>query len=91
MTTLRLVAAGNPTKSPDGALGLLVFLALAVVVYFLFRSMNKHLRKVARAKFDGDGGASDDDRATPAQQGARAAAGRGKAGSGRPPRPRPHP
>jgi len=49
MTTLRLVAAGNPTKSPDGALGLLVFLALAVVVYFLFRSMNKHLRKVARA------------------------------------------
>lgn len=47
-----IVAAGNPTKSPDGALGLLVFLALAVVVYFLFRSMNKHLRKAQRMKYD---------------------------------------
>jgi hypothetical protein len=47
-----LRAAADPTKSPDGALGLLVFLVLAVVVYFLFRSMNKHLRKVQRIKFD---------------------------------------
>lgn len=54
MTAFVIAAAGNPTKSPDGALGLLVFLVLALVVYFLFRSMNKHLRKAQRMKLDED-------------------------------------
>jgi hypothetical protein len=45
-----IVAAADPSKSPNGALGLLVFLVLAVVVVFLFRSMNHHLRKAARMK-----------------------------------------
>jgi len=41
-------AADSQAKNPNGALGLLVFLVLAVVVVFLFRSMNGHLRKVRR-------------------------------------------
>ena len=41
-------AADSQTKNPNGALGLLVFLVLAIVVVFLFRSMNGHLRKVRR-------------------------------------------
>ncbi|MCL6551053.1 MAG: hypothetical protein K6T37_08595 [Acidothermus cellulolyticus] len=40
-------AAANPTKNPNGGLGFLVVLALGVAVYFLFRSMNKHLRRAA--------------------------------------------
>ncbi|MBX6371924.1 MAG: hypothetical protein IRZ02_06685 [Acidothermus sp.] len=49
--------AANPTKSPNGGLGLLVVLLLAVAVYFLFRSMNKHLKKAASLRDDdhGDG------------------------------------
>lgn len=47
-----VVAAASQTKSPDGALGLLVFLVLAVVVFFLFRSMNKHLRKARQIDYD---------------------------------------
>jgi hypothetical protein len=47
-----VVASGQQTKSPNGALGLLVFLALAVGVVFLLRSMTRHLRKVERINFD---------------------------------------
>jgi hypothetical protein len=46
------VAAADVAKSPNGALGLVVFLVLAVAVAFLFRSMNRHLRKAARMKLD---------------------------------------
>ena len=49
---VHVVAAASQTKSPDGALGLLVFLVLAVVVVFLFRSMNKHLRKARQINYD---------------------------------------
>lgn len=52
-TALAIVIAGDQqTKSPNGALGLLVFLALAVGVVFLLRSMTRHLRKVERMSFD---------------------------------------
>ena len=45
---LTISAAAEPNKNPNGAWGLLVFLILAIVVVFLFRSMNKHLRKAQR-------------------------------------------
>jgi hypothetical protein len=48
------LAAADPNKSLSGGLGLLVFLALAVVVVFLFRSMNHHLRKVRKINFEDD-------------------------------------
>jgi hypothetical protein len=52
-TVFAVVAAANQqTKSPNGALGLLVFLVLAVGVVFLLRSMTRHLRKVERMSFD---------------------------------------
>jgi hypothetical protein len=48
-----LVAAANDApKNMNGAWGLLVFALLAVVVFFLFRSMNKHLRKAQRMDED---------------------------------------
>ncbi len=48
------VLADSTTKSPNGALGLLVVFVLAVVVVVLFRSMTGHLRKVDRMKLDDD-------------------------------------
>jgi hypothetical protein len=54
-TVLIHVAAATDNqqaKSPNGALGLLVFLILAVAVVFLLRSMTKHLHKVERMNFD---------------------------------------
>ena len=45
-------AADTTAKNPNGALGLLVFLVLAVAVVFLLRSMTKHLRKVQKINFD---------------------------------------
>jgi uncharacterized membrane protein len=45
-------AADAQAKNPNGALGLLVFLVLAVAVVFLLRSMTKHLRKVDKINFD---------------------------------------
>jgi hypothetical protein len=47
-----VLAADQQTKSPNGALGLLVFLLLAVAVVFLLRSMVKHLHKAERMTFD---------------------------------------
>ena len=46
------VTADAQAKDPNGALGLLVFLVLAVAVVFLLRSMTKHLRKVDKINFD---------------------------------------
>jgi uncharacterized membrane protein len=45
---LLLAAADDAPKNMNGGWGLLVFVLLAIVVFFLFRSMNKHLRKVQR-------------------------------------------
>jgi hypothetical protein len=54
MTALALatVTADAQAKNPNGALGLLVFLVLAVAVVFLLRSMTKHLKKVDKINFD---------------------------------------
>ena len=52
LTAFFYAAADQQAKSPNGALGLLVFLILAVAVVFLLRSMTKHLRKVERINFD---------------------------------------
>jgi cytochrome c biogenesis protein CcdA len=46
------VAADQQAKSPNGALGLLVFLIVAVAVVFLLRSMVKQLNKVKKINFD---------------------------------------
>jgi hypothetical protein len=53
VTTLHLLAAAGPTKSANGGLGLVVVFAIAVVVFFLLRSMTRHLRKVDRMKAEG--------------------------------------
>jgi hypothetical protein len=45
---LLLAAADDAPKNMNGGWGLLVFVLLAIVVFFLFRSMNKHLRKAQR-------------------------------------------
>jgi hypothetical protein len=71
---ITITAAAEPNKNPNGAWGLLVFVILAIVVVFLFRSMNKHLRKAARMKAE----------ETEAAEVARKQARR------KPPRPRPH-
>lgn len=60
-----LVAASSNDVAP-GTLGFLVVFGMAVVLFFLFRSMSKHLRKVnAAARKDEAGGSpeskSDDD------------------------------
>lgn len=52
MTALQLVVADAQTKSANGAEGLLVFLFLAVALFFLLRSMTKHLRKAQLMKLD---------------------------------------
>jgi len=52
MTALQLVVADAQTKSANGAEGLLVFLFLAVALFFLLRSMTKHLRKAQLMKMD---------------------------------------
>ena len=72
-----LVAASSNDVAP-GTLGFLVVFGMAVVLFFLFRSMSKHLRKVnAAARKDEAGGSPeskpDDDNAgaTAASSGAR--------------------
>jgi hypothetical protein len=49
---LLLAAADDAPKNMNGGWGLLVFVLLAIVVFFLFRSMNKHLRKAQRMNDD---------------------------------------
>lgn len=62
-----LVAASSNDVAP-GTLGFLIVFGMAVVLFFLFRSMSKHLRKVnaAARKDQADGSPeskSDDDNA----------------------------
>ena len=51
---MTLLAAAVAAKSPSvwaqpGTLGFLVVFGMAVILYFVFRSMSKHLRKVREA------------------------------------------
>jgi hypothetical protein len=71
-----LAAASNNAVAP-GTLGFLVVFGMAVVLFFLFRSMSKHLRKVnAAARKEEAGGSpesksdNDDADATAASSGA---------------------
>lgn len=48
MSVVLALSSTDAPKNMNGAWGLLVFLLLAIVVVFLFRSMNKHLRKAQR-------------------------------------------
>src|SRR5579875_391170 len=41
-----VVAASASSSAAPGALGFLVVFGMAVVLFFVFRSMSKHLRKV---------------------------------------------
>ena len=50
MSFVLALSSTDAPKNMNGAWGLLVFLILAIVVFFLFRSMNKHLRKAQRMK-----------------------------------------
>ena len=59
----------DPEIVTPGALGLAITLALGVAVYFLFRSLNRHLRRVdfpdgesAPPEQDGDVGGDESDR-----------------------------
>ena len=52
LRSVTAVVADAQAKNPNGALGLLVFLVLAVAVVFLLRSMTKHLKKVDKINFD---------------------------------------
>ena len=45
---MRILAASAASQAVPGVLGFLVVAAMAVALYFLLRSMNKHLRKVVR-------------------------------------------
>ena len=45
---MRILASTTASQVVPGVLGFLVVAAMAVALYFLLRSMNKHLRKVAR-------------------------------------------
>jgi hypothetical protein len=71
-----LVAASSNDVAP-GTLGFLVVFGMAVVLFFLFRSMSKHLRKVNAAARKDEAGDSpesktddDDADATAASSGA---------------------
>ena len=47
---MTVLAAGSPSAfDQPGTLGFLVVFGLAIVLYFLFRSMAKHLRRVNQA------------------------------------------
>ena len=62
MTAFQLVVADAQTKSANGAEGLLVFLFLAIAVFFLMRSMTKHLRKAHLMKMKEAAESADFDR-----------------------------
>lgn len=73
-----MLAAASSNDVAPGTLGFLVVFGMAVVLFFLFRSMSKHLRKVnAAARKDqaegSPGSKTDDDNAgaTAASSGAR--------------------
>jgi hypothetical protein len=55
-----MLAAASSNDVAPGTLGFLVVFGMAVVLFFLFRSMSKHLRKVnADARKDQAGGESE--------------------------------
>jgi hypothetical protein len=45
---VRILASPAASQVVPGVLGFLVVAAMALALFFLLRSMNKHLRKVAR-------------------------------------------
>ena len=45
---MRILASPAASQVVPGVLGFLVVAAMGVALFFLLRSMNKHLRKVAR-------------------------------------------
>ena len=51
MTELAVSAAAKSTSAWDqpGTLGFLVVFGLAVILFFVFRSLNRHLRKINEA------------------------------------------
>jgi hypothetical protein len=53
MTAILAVSYDNPGDISPGVLGFIVVAALAIALFFLLRSMNKHLRKVSSARDDG--------------------------------------
>ncbi len=53
MTAILAVSYDSPGDISPGALGFVVVAALAVALFFLLRSMNKHLRKVSSARAEG--------------------------------------
>ena len=65
---MRILASPTASQVVPGVLGFLVVAAMGVALFFLLRSMNKHLRKVARGprwseaaegQEPGDGGSGD--------------------------------
>ena len=66
---MRFLASSVASQAVPGVLGFLVVAAMGLALYFLLRSMNKHLRKVVReprwreeaeGHEPGDGGPGDD-------------------------------
>ena len=53
MTAILAVSYDNPGDISPGVLGFIVVAALAVALFFLLRSMNKHLRRVISARDEG--------------------------------------
>ena len=45
---MRILASSAASQAVPGVLGFLVVAAMGLALYFLLRSMNKHLRKVVR-------------------------------------------
>jgi hypothetical protein len=76
---MHLVASSAASQAAPGVLGFLVFAGMGVVLFFLFRSMTKHLRKVAVDPRQDPVAAS----STPANGTAPVRAAPGRAGSGR--------
>ncbi len=76
---MHLVASSAASQAAPGVLGFLVFAGMGVVLFFLFRSMTKHLRKVAVDPRQDPVAAS----STPANGTAPGRAAPGRAASGR--------
>lgn len=76
---MHLVASSAASQAAPGVLGFLVFAGMGVVLFFLFRSMTKHLRKVAVDPRQDPVAAS----STPANGTAPVCAAPGRAASGR--------
>ena len=53
MTAILAVSYDNPGDISPGVLGFIVVAALVVALFFLLRSMNKHLRRVTSARDEG--------------------------------------